>query len=216
MATPLIVLTKADLCGDLDRRLIELEKVSVGTDFVVCSSMTGDGYDQVRSYIKEGNTIAFIGSSGVGKSTLINRLIGGEVMTTKGIREDDGKGRHTTTHRQLLVLPEGGIVIDTPGMRELQLESANLSRAFEDVEELAGRCRFADCTHTTEPGCAVRQAIEAGELPEDRFESYKKLQNELEFEEGKQTMTAAQAAKMKTIRMMGSLKAQKDYKKQKP
>ncbi|HVI40443.1 MAG TPA: ribosome small subunit-dependent GTPase A, partial [Anaerovoracaceae bacterium] len=182
MATPVIVLTKADLCNDLGTRLAELAKVSVGTDVVVCSCKEENGYEETLSYIKEGKTIAFIGSSGVGKSTLINRLFGGDVLVTKEIRDDDDKGRHTTTHRQLLLLPRGGIVIDTPGMRELQLDSANLSRAFEDVEELTEQCRYQDCSHTSEPGCAVRKVIEAGELPEERLESYKKLQKEAGYE----------------------------------
>lgn len=182
MATPVIVLTKADLCKDLDLRLTEIAKVSVGTDVIVCSSIEENGYEQVLPYIKQGNTIAFIGSSGVGKSTLINRLAGGEVMETKDVREDDDKGRHTTTHRQLILLPGGGIVIDTPGMRELALDSADLSRAFEDVEDLAEHCRYGDCTHTSEPGCAVRQAIEEGQLPEERLESYRKLQKEAGYE----------------------------------
>jgi ribosome biogenesis GTPase len=108
--------------------------------------------------------------------------MGSDVMSIMEIREDDDKGRHTTTHRQLLVLPGGGIVIDTPGMRELQLDSANLSRAFEDVEELAERCRYSDCTHTAEPGCAVRRAVEDGELPEERLESYRKLQKEMGYD----------------------------------
>ena len=182
MATPVIVLTKADLCNDLSSRLAELAKVSVGTDVVVCSSKAESGYEEVRSYIREGKTIAFIGSSGVGKSTLINRFSGDDVMATREIREDDDKGRHTTTHRQLILLPGGGIVIDTPGMRELQLDSANLSRAFEDVEELAERCRFRDCSHMSEPGCAVRKAIKDGELSEERLVSYQKLQREAGYE----------------------------------
>lgn len=201
MATPVIVLTKADLCEELDQRLLEISKVSVGTDVVVCSSMAENGYEDILPYIGEGKTIAFIGSSGVGKSTLINRLMGSEVMFTKGIRNDDDKGRHTTTHRQLLVLPGGGIVIDTPGMRELQLDSANLSRAFEDLEELAEQCRYRDCTHTKEPGCAVRRAIEDGELPEDRLESYQKLQKEIGYD----GLNSRQLEQKKIENMFGSL-----------
>ena len=200
MATPVIVLTKSDLCEDLDQRLLEIAKVSVGTEVVVCSSVEEDGYEQVRDYIKEGQTIAFIGSSGVGKSTLINRLMGSDVMFTKGIREDDDKGRHTTTHRQLLLLPDGGIVIDTPGMRELQLDSANLSRAFEDVEDLAEQCRYRDCTHTEEPGCAVRRAIQDGELSEERLESYKKLQKEMGYD----GLNSRQLEQKKIENMFGS------------
>jgi ribosome biogenesis GTPase len=182
MATPVIVLTKADLSKDLSFDLSEIAKISVGTDVVVCTSKEENGYDAILSYIKEGETVAFIGSSGVGKSTLINLLIGRDVLNTREIREEDSKGRHTTTHRQLLVLPGGGIVIDTPGMRELQLDTADLSRAFEDIEELAEQCRFRDCSHITEPGCAVRKAIEAGELPQERLENYKKLQREIGYE----------------------------------
>jgi ribosome biogenesis GTPase len=144
--------------------------------------MAENGYEQILPYFSQSRTIAFIGSSGVGKSTLINRLAGGQVMETKEIREDDDKGRHTTTHRQLILLPNGGIVIDTPGMRELALDSADLSKAFEDVEDLAEQCRYRDCSHTTEPGCAVRRAVENGELPEDRLESYRKLQKEAGYE----------------------------------
>jgi ribosome biogenesis GTPase len=182
MATPVIVLTKADLSKDLSFDLSEIAKISVGTDVVVCTSKEENGYDAILSYIKEGETVAFIGSSGVGKSTLINLLIGRDVLNTREIREEDSKGRHTTTHRQLLVLPGGGIVIDTPGMRELQLDTADLSRAFEDIEELAEQCRFRDCSYITEPGCAVRKAIEAGELPQERLENYKKLQREIGYE----------------------------------
>ncbi|HWQ80578.1 MAG TPA: ribosome small subunit-dependent GTPase A [Anaerovoracaceae bacterium] len=205
MASPVIVLTKADLCNDLDQRLAELAKVSVGTDMVVCTSREEAGYEEVRSYIKEGKTIAFIGSSGVGKSTLINRLMGSDILLTKEIREDDDRGRHTTTHRQLLVLPDGGIVIDTPGMRELQLDSANLGRAFEDVEELAEQCRYRDCSHTSEPGCAVRKAVEEGALPEERLNSYRKLQKEIDYE----GLNSRQLEQKKIESMFGSMSEMK-------
>lgn len=180
MATPVIVLTKADLCNNLNARLAEISTVSVGTDVVVCTSMEESGYQEVTSYITPGKTIAFIGSSGVGKSTLINRLMGQEVLATKDVRDDD-KGRHTTTHRELLLLPTGGVVIDTPGMREIQLDSANFERSFEDIEELAGLCKYKDCSHTAEPGCAIKDAIEKGELSQERFDNYKKLQTEIGY-----------------------------------
>ncbi len=181
MAEPVIILTKADLCAETEARLNEVRAVGMGADTVVCSSMTGIGYDDVLKRISYGKTIAFIGSSGVGKSTLINRLMGRDLLATKEIRDDD-RGRHTTTHRQLILLPNGGIVIDTPGMRELQLDSGNLPKAFEDIEELALLCRYRDCSHHSEPGCAVKKAIEAGELSEARLESYNKLRKEINYE----------------------------------
>lgn len=181
MATPVIVLTKSDLCDDLPQKLNELSAVSMGTEVITCSSANGDGFDAVSAHVGQGKTIAFVGSSGVGKSTLINRLMGREVLATSAIREDDAKGRHTTTHRQLLLLPDGGVVIDTPGMRELQIYTGNLSKTFEDIEEIAARCKFGDCSHQTEPGCAIRRAIETGALAQDRLESYRKLQREVSY-----------------------------------
>lgn len=180
-ARPVIVLTKADLCDDLAARLCAISAVRVGTDVVVCSSFDKRGYDEIAAYLAPGKTIVFLGSSGVGKSTIINHLIGAEVLATKGLRSDD-KGRHTTTHRQLLLLPGGGVVIDTPGMRELHLERADLSKSFADIEKLAEQCRFGDCRHNGEPGCAVRAAIESGNLAAKRFENYRKLQKEMDYE----------------------------------
>lgn len=203
-ATPVIVLTKSDLCEDLTSKLLEIETVAIGVDVVVTSSMVGDGYSGLLKYLNKGQTVAFIGSSGVGKSTLINTLLGETILATKEIREDD-KGRHTTTHRQLLMLPDGGVVIDTPGMRELQIAGADLSRSFADIEELAEQCYFKDCRHESEPKCAVKKAMEEGALSAGRLENYKKLQREMVFEERKSKMSAAQAEKQKIIDMMGSL-----------
>jgi ribosome biogenesis GTPase len=181
-ATPEIVLTKADRLDDPWPLVAEVEAVALGVPVHVVSALTGEGCEALRARIAEGTTSVLLGSSGVGKSTLVNRWLGEELMDTRETREDDDEGRHTTTHRQLLVLPGGGLVIDTPGLRELQLwdvGSAALEATFADIEELAADCRFADCTHVHEPGCAVLGAVESGELPGERLHSWRKLQREL-------------------------------------
>ena len=180
-AVPVIVLTKADLCKDLEQKLQELDTVACGVAVLVTSSLTADGCEAVRLYLGAGQTVAFIGSSGVGKSTLINRLIGREALQTQGLRNDD-KGRHTTTRRELIVLDGGGVVIDTPGMRELGIESADLAKAFADIDRLAASCRFHDCTHTSEPGCAVQMAINDGLLSAERLANYLKMKKEVGYE----------------------------------
>ena len=181
-ATPEIVLTKADRLDDPWPLVAEVEAVALGVPVHVVSALTGQGCDALRARIAPGATAVVLGSSGVGKSTLVNRWLGADVMATTETREDDDEGRHTTTHRQILVLPGGGLVIDTPGLRELQLwdaGSAALDATFADIEELAADCRFGDCTHAHEPECAVLGAVESGELPPERLQSWRKLQREL-------------------------------------
>lgn len=180
-AVPVVVLTKSDICSDLEEKMLEVSSVAIGVDILVTSAMAESGYNSIKPYIKPGKTIAFIGSSGVGKSTLINRLAGQNILPTREIDKND-KGRHATTRRELLVLANGGIVIDTPGMRELGVESVNLSKAFSDIDELAKQCRFNDCSHQSEPGCAVQAAIKNGELTEKRLKNYLKLNKEAKYD----------------------------------
>ncbi len=179
-ARPVFVLTKADLAGDVDEAVAEIASIAFGVPVVPVSNVTREGLDSLRAQLGPGITAALLGSSGVGKSTLVNTLAGEELLETREIR-DDGKGRHTTTRRELVQLPDGTLVIDTPGMREIQMWMADdgLEEAFEDVTELFGRCRFNDCAHESEPGCAVRAAIADGTLAPERWESYLKLQREM-------------------------------------
>ena len=199
-ADPVVELTKTDLCEDLSRKQLEVEGISIGVTILTTSAMELDGYRQITPYITEGRTVAFVGSSGVGKSTLINRLMGEERLATDGLRNDD-KGHHTTTHRELLFLPNGAMVIDTPGMRELGMWDAasGVEQTFADIEELAARCRFRNCSHTNEPGCAVRDAIRCGELDSGRWQSYQKLKNENAYAADSESYLAAKEKKFKEV-----------------
>jgi len=185
-ATPVVVLTKADLSQDVDASVMAAEDVAIGVGVHAVSALTGDGMPRLYEYLDTGRTVALLGSSGVGKSTLVNHMLGQEVQTVRAIRNDD-RGRHTTTHRELLLVPGGGLLVDTPGMREMQLWEADdgMSDAFADVEEFASRCRFSDCRHESEPDCAVKDALEVGELSHLRYASYVKLQRELQYLERK-------------------------------
>jgi len=179
-ATPVILLTKADLVEDYWDFLTQVERVATGVNTHVVSARSGYGLQRLNAYLQPGKTVVFLGSSGVGKSSLVNALAGEEIMTVSAIREDDSKGRHTTTHRQLIRLKSGVMIIDTPGMRELGMwdVSEGLGDAFADVERYMGKCRFSDCKHESEPGCAVKTAIASGELDVRRWDSYRKLKEE--------------------------------------
>ncbi|MFQ5637944.1 MAG: ribosome small subunit-dependent GTPase A [bacterium] len=179
-ARPVIVLNKSDLCDRVKNKLAEVKDLGKDVPILPMSAKTGQGLRKLKSFIKEGLTFAFVGSSGVGKSTLINKIMGEDVQATAEVRKDS-KGRHTTAQRELIILPKGGCLIDTPGMRELQLwhSEEGLNEAFEDVEKLARHCHFSDCSHKQEKRCAVLDAVETGALPQERYESYLKLQKEL-------------------------------------
>ena len=187
-AAPVVLLTKADLCPDIAIAVAEVEAFAAGAPVHALSSLTGEGLDAVLGYLTPGRTAVMVGSSGAGKSTLANALLGSDHMATQAIREADARGRHTTSHRELILLPGGGLLLDTPGMRELGLWDSDegLAATFEDIESLAAQCRFSDCGHSNEPGCAVRAALEAGDLDEARWRSFRKLRRELAFLESKE------------------------------
>ena len=182
-ARPAIVLNKADACAESAELAAEIEGIAMGAPVFLVSAKTGEGLEALEGSFKKGQTIVLLGSSGVGKSTLVNRLLQEDRQTTHAVRESDSRGRHTTTSRELFVLPSGAMIIDTPGLRELQLWNAaeGLTQTFADVDELAAQCRFTDCQHQKEPGCAVQAALASGILDGDRLESWRKLQREQEF-----------------------------------
>jgi ribosome biogenesis GTPase len=196
-ASPVVVLNKADVCADLDDVVTQVESIAIGVPIHPISATTGQGLECLDSYLLPGKTVALIGSSGVGKSTLTNYLLGQHQQATRSVRADDSRGRHTTTHRQLLLLPSGALLIDTPGMRELQLwsDGSGLQATFGDIESLAEDCKFHDCQHDTEPGCAVKRAIALGTLDPRRLQSYQKLQREQQWIDLRQDVHSRQNTK---------------------
>jgi ribosome biogenesis GTPase len=205
-AAPVLVLTKADLCPEPEAWTAKVRALAPGVPVQIASGRTGEGVEELLTHFRGHHTGAMVGASGVGKSTLINRLLGQEAMKTGDVRED-GKGRHTTSHRELLLLPGGGLIIDTPGMRELQLwdTEAGLADAFSDIEELVRACRFNDCSHEREPGCAVMAALESGALDAGRFAGWRKLRAELRHLDVRQDQRAKLVSKRETVARQKSL-----------
>jgi ribosome biogenesis GTPase len=211
-ASPVIVLSKADLCEEVEERLAEIQTVAVDVPVHIVSVVSHEGLDELAPYFRHGQTVALLGSSGVGKSTLINHLLGRDVQRVREIREHDGRGQHTTTYRELILLPQGGLVLDTPGMRELHLwdGSESLQHAFNDIETLVHNCRFSDCRHKEEPGCAIQEALAAGTIEAARYQSYEKLQKELQHIARKQDINAqlTEKKRWKKLSRLASRRAQ--------
>lgn len=200
-AEAVVVLTKSDLCADAFIKVIECETMTRADMVIEVSAKTGENIDKLAPYFNKGRTVIAVGSSGVGKSTLVNAVFGDEIMKTGEIREDDARGKHTTVHRQMILLPSGGIYIDTPGLREIGISEAEdaVSEMYADIEELMKQCKFADCRHGKEPGCAVKSAIKSGALTLKRYEDYQKYLREARYHENKQKFLQMRTERFKEI-----------------
>jgi ribosome biogenesis GTPase len=213
-AQPIVLLTKVDLDSDPAEALALARRSAPGTELVAVSAVTGEGLEAARAFLAPGRTAVLVGPSGAGKSTLVNALAGGARMTVGEVRADDGRGRHTTTHRELILLPGGGLLLDTPGMRELALDDADegVEAAFDDIAELATRCRFRNCQHDGEPGCAVRAALEAGELDEGRWRSFAKLVREAAHQARLEDPLLREASRRRWITLHKAARARMKFK----
>lgn len=203
-AKPIIILNKSDLCNNIEHFKSEIEDIAFGTEYIVSSCVNDEGIVEIRKALKPDKTAVLIGSSGVGKSSIINLLLGEKKQNIKEIREDDARGRHTTTNRELFLLPEGGVIIDTPGMREIQLwvDEDSLDSVFSEIDQFASDCKFNDCSHTHEPGCAVKDAVKTGELSQDRLDNYFKMKREIKYQKLKEKYNAKKANKIKWQNLM--------------
>ncbi len=203
-AKPLIVLNKADICENCEELAQKMERVSMAAPVIAVSARSGQGFDELEAYLVPGQTLVLLGSSGVGKSTILNRLMGLSIQEVQPVRESDNRGKHTTTSRELFVLPNGALLIDTPGLRELQLWDADegIAQAFSDIGMLTAQCRFRNCQHEGEPGCAVRQAVEEGTLDRARLENWRKVLREQAFLQRKIDLEARQNEKQRIKQIM--------------
>lgn len=207
-AIPVIILTKRDLVDNYDEYIQSVKSVAMGVEVYAISCQKREGIEDIEKYFEKGKTLVFLGSSGVGKSTLVNTMYGEEIMKTSEIREDDSRGRHTTTSRNLIMLPNGAMIIDTPGMRELGMweVSDGLDRTFQDVEEFFGKCKYTDCTHTNEPGCIILEAINDGRLLQERYNAYIKLKNEARYNSDSESYLKEKREKFKQISKFNRVK----------